>query len=217
MKKQNGSTRGSGPVPQAVLAARARILAAHSGGGDCTRCGGEGYLEDSETWIVTDGKKGQGKACFRCRGDGIEPGDNLPDPLIVRANVVAKLKPLVEAGDVVGIAKVERPFRSGPFWPVLEDAFQRAETAAKARRSVKAASTVTSTLKARQRAPERPPVRTREVSAREYLSRGLNAHFADVLEKHHPGASAEEFAEAMGVGGHATFMGDVLFDDDDEY
>lgn len=219
MKKQNGSTprvQGSGPVPQSVLRARAQILAAHSGGGDCTRCGGEGYLEENESWIVAKGKKGVGKVCFRCEGDGIEPGNHLPDPLTVRANVVAKLKPMVEAGDVVGISKAERGLRSGPFWPVLEDAFQRAERAAKARRSGKVASAVTTALQTRQQAPERPPVRTtRVVSAREFLSKGLNGYFADVLEKHHPGASAEEFADAMG--GHVTFGGDVVFDEDEEF
>ena len=134
---------------------------------------------------------------------------------MVRANVVAKLKPMVEAGDVVGISKAERQFRDGPFWPVLVDAFERAEKAAKAGRSVKAASAVTLTLKARQQAPDRPPVRTRVISARDFMSRGLNGYFAEVLDKHHPEAAAEEFADAMG--GHATFMGDVLFDDDEEF
>lgn len=120
---------GTGPVPSAVVQARNTILEAHGGGGPCTRCDGEGYLEDNETWIVAKGKKGPGKVCFRCQGDGIEPC-NLPDPLVVRANVIKKLAPLVKAGDVRTLTKLARQFRSGPFWPVLTDAFGRAQAAA---------------------------------------------------------------------------------------
>jgi hypothetical protein len=176
-------------------------------------------MDDNPHWVLADGKKGVGKVCFRCRGDGIEPGDNLPDPLAVRANVVTKLKPLVQAGEVLAIAKLARQFQSGPFWPVLEDAFQRAETAAKAPRSARAAAGVAQARLASQRAPEPPPpvVRTRTVHLDDFLSRGLNAYFAEVLDKHHPDASAEELAEAMG--GFATFGGEVFFDvpDDDDF
>lgn len=35
-----------------------------------------------------------------------------------------------------------------------------------------------------------------------------------VLDKHHPDASAEEIADAMG--GHVSFGGDIYFDDEDE-
>ncbi len=202
---------GSGPVPPAVLAARAKILAEHGGGGTCTRCDGEGYLEDNESWIIAEGKKGVGKVCFRCRGDGIEPGDRLPDPLLVRANVIKRLAPIVERGEVLVIAKLAHQFMSGPFWPCLEDAFHRAQVAARARRPVKPGSTAVSAPKASQGGAQR----VREVSASEHLSRGLNAHFAGVLEKHHPDASPEEFAEAMG--GHATFGGDVVFYEDEEF
>jgi len=58
---------------------------------------------------------------------------------------------------------------------------------------------------------KKPKVRTFE----EHLHRNpLEAHFAEVMFKHHPDADANEIAAAMG--GHATFLGEIEFDDYDD-
>lgn len=196
----NNRKPGSGPVPKAIIVAAARIRAEHGGGGPCTRCNGEGYCDHKPKWIIAKGKKGEGKVCFRCHGDGIEPGASIPSPLSVRRTVVLALAKLVAAGDVVGIDRLRREHDGGMFWPVLADAFERAIEAAKAKRST---NVVANIAKAR---------RVRTVDMVEHVSaHPLRAAAFAVLDKHHPNATPEEIADAMG--GHATFDGQVEFDE----
>ena len=69
-------------------------------------------------------------------------------------------------------------------------------------------------------AKKKPPEvkRTRSVPLAEHVAAHplrLAAFAVPVLDKHHPDASAEEIADAMG--GHVSFGGDIYFDEEDEY
>lgn len=68
-----------------------------------------------------------------------------------------------------------------------------------------------------KKAPDQKPTRrTRSVPLAEHVAaHPLRMSAFAVLDKHHPGASAEEIADAMG--GHVSFGGDVFFDEDEEY
>lgn len=51
----------------------------------CTRCGGSGYRDDIEYWILLN----DGKKCFKCMGSGIETG---MEPVFFRRRVVDTLR-----------------------------------------------------------------------------------------------------------------------------
>ena len=96
----------------------------------CHRCGGEGYL-DREDWVETD-EEGE-KMCFSCKGAGVRK-PALVDPMRVRYAVAYRLLPAVKAGDIRSIeqeeTRIENDPGSIPYWPVLEDVFERAYLAA---------------------------------------------------------------------------------------
>lgn len=89
----------------------------------CPRCDGEGYL-DRDDWVVTedDGSR----VCFRCRGTGTTPRRPFVEPIRVRMAVVAKLKRMIDEGDLEGIEVARAKDESSLYWPVLQDAYDRA-------------------------------------------------------------------------------------------
>ena len=92
----------------------------------CPRCGGEGYV-DRDDWRVTeaDGRR----VCFKCHGTG-HSSRSYAHPVKVRYAVVKRLQPLVEAGDVEKIRNLESAALYEPYWPILEDVYARALSAA---------------------------------------------------------------------------------------
>lgn len=86
------ATRGSilasySPDMQAAVA-YIRAILPKSGRDDwrCERCGGEGFRDDEERWIILSPHldRPAGKRCFRCTGSGIEPS---ADPVFFRRHI----------------------------------------------------------------------------------------------------------------------------------
>jgi hypothetical protein len=96
--------------------------------GSCTRCGGTGYRDEWEGWVVVPTKGG--KVCFRCGGDGVEPVRPYTDPRKVRAAVIARMARRVQDGDAYGVGlQADRARENDPFYPVLWDIYDRAREA----------------------------------------------------------------------------------------
>ena len=119
-------------VPQKVVAAanriRKQIHEIRMGDHVCTRCDGEGSMNENEGWVVLPDT--DERTCFRCKGSGMEPKRNLADPMRVRYAVAKRLVASVDKGDVETILHAEIKSHSDLYWPVLGDVYARAIDAA---------------------------------------------------------------------------------------
>jgi len=83
----------------------------------CTRCGGRGYRDDCERWIVVPKEQRPGKVCFKCQGCGIEP---CMEPVFFRRRVVDSLANAAPQKAVVWAKRV-LTCTDNPYRPVLVD------------------------------------------------------------------------------------------------